>query len=196
MPALQFCSSYIPPWDNLLCRQRRASLFRPPLPYHGRAVYVIENFYQFIHQFNVLRSKTTFSLIFSLLSLIRKRQFERREKVEENKKIFWLILRMTSNSRNLLLRIFVLVYIVSLFIPIYRNCGNAKLQTMARTRNFYSMFFFRTSVCEIATTTNHFAPSINFRHGTRTKNLEVFRIQNEKHLPFLIRVCDFLLHRQ
>ena len=46
---------------------------------------IVENYNQFI-QINALRSKATFSFISSLLSFIRKRQFERREK-NENRKV-------------------------------------------------------------------------------------------------------------
>ena len=96
------------------------------------------------------------------------------------KKIFSAVLRMTLSPGNSLFRVFAVVDVVSAFIPVYRSCGKAKTQAMARTRSFYSVFFFRTSVCKISATTNYFTPSKNFSHGTRAKALRcsVFKMKD------------------
>ncbi|MBO7246177.1 MAG: hypothetical protein J6V56_05375, partial [Clostridia bacterium] len=58
-------------------------------------------FHYFVNEVLALRSKATTSLIFSLLSFIRKRQFERREKNEERK------MKRTKGNDNLLSKIVV-----------------------------------------------------------------------------------------
>ena len=89
-------------------------------------------------------------------------------------------LRMNLNSHRSLVSIYAIVNIVSILIPIYRNGSKAKLQTMARTRNFYFIFIFCASVCKVTATSNYFTPSINFRHSSRAEALRcfVFKMKN------------------
>ena len=103
---------------------------------------------------------------------------------------------MNLNSRNSLFGFYAIVNIVSVFIPVYRNGGKAKTQTMARTRQFYFIFFFCTSVCEIATATNYFTQSKNFRHSTRTKTSRcfVFKMKNVSLFQYKSAILRFTIN--